>query len=553
MSLLTGLVLVLAVTSLTSATGRPRGVPIERASLYEGNQEFKCLSNGHAIPMEHVNDDYCDCEDGSDEPGTSACPNALFYCENRPYKGSYIISSRVNDGICDCCDGSDEYDGTIKCDNTCEQMFAAIRAAQEQFLKKQEIGYKVKLDYIQQGKRTKDEKVARLSDLETTKEVFVKQRNEAEEKKNLAETPEKEAKDKHEAAWNAVLDERKKAKETDVASIAFAELDANSDGIVDFPEIQNHMEFDIDNDGTVSDEEAKEYLEEKEEMNLEDFTNQVWPNIKEIYKAPEGVEPLLEEEPGTPDVPEPAKMDDPVPPPTIPDDLDIAEGGDEREDDDEGYLDDRDDDHYDDEDEDEEDMEDAMERAERKLGRDVSTPATDEEEKMPDYDDEIKALISAADEARTQYNEADRKLKDFEKEITDINKYMELDMGPQEEFSALKDKCFEYTDREYTYKLCPFDKCSQRPKSGGIETSLGKWGHWYGPKEDKYSAMKYENGQGCWNGPARSCHVNMHCGEDNAVTSASEPSRCEYQFDFTTPSLCAEPQGQAATHSHTEL
>ena len=32
--------------------------------------------------------------------GTSACSNGLFYCENKPYKGTYIMSSRVNDGIC---------------------------------------------------------------------------------------------------------------------------------------------------------------------------------------------------------------------------------------------------------------------------------------------------------------------------------------------------------------------------------------------------------------------------------------------------------------------
>ena len=37
---------------------------------------FKCLSGNLTIPYEHFNDDYCDCDDGSDEPGTSACLQA---------------------------------------------------------------------------------------------------------------------------------------------------------------------------------------------------------------------------------------------------------------------------------------------------------------------------------------------------------------------------------------------------------------------------------------------------------------------------------------------
>ena len=58
-----------------------------------------------------MNDDYCDCVDGTDEPGTSACPNSLFFCEFQDefLNNNYIPASKVNDGICDCCDGSDEY------------------------------------------------------------------------------------------------------------------------------------------------------------------------------------------------------------------------------------------------------------------------------------------------------------------------------------------------------------------------------------------------------------------------------------------------------------
>ena len=51
--------------------------------------------------------------------------------------------------------------------------------------------------------------------------------------------------------------------------------------------------------------------------------------------------------------------------------------------------------------------------------------------------------------------------------------YLTLDLGPGFEFNELKGNCYEYTDREYTYKLCTLEKASQRPKNGGGETSLG--------------------------------------------------------------------------------
>ncbi|KAL3848810.1 hypothetical protein ACJIZ3_010692 [Penstemon smallii] len=86
---------------------------------YFDKDVIKCKDGSNSFTRDHLNDDFCDCADGTDEPGTSACPAGKFYCRNIGSTPRFLFSSRVNDHICDCCDGSDEYDGTVKCPNSC--------------------------------------------------------------------------------------------------------------------------------------------------------------------------------------------------------------------------------------------------------------------------------------------------------------------------------------------------------------------------------------------------------------------------------------------------
>lgn len=46
--------------------------------------------------------------------------------------------------------------------------------------------------------------------------------------------------------------------------------------------------------------------------------------------------------------------------------------------------------------------------------------------------------------------------------------------------------------------------------------------------------------------------VKMGCGTENVLTSVSEPNRCEYVFEFVTPSICQSVEG-TETQGHDEL
>eukprot|EP00933_Yihiella_yeosuensis_P078724 TRINITY_DN9052_c0_g3_i1.p1 TRINITY_DN9052_c0_g3~~TRINITY_DN9052_c0_g3_i1.p1 ORF type:complete len:661 (-),score=134.78 TRINITY_DN9052_c0_g3_i1:43-2025(-) len=145
---------------LQCSLGEFVGVSPERAHLYTAAKDggfFKCLGSLGTeveIPGQFVNDNFCDCADGLDEPGTAACAGvsgAIFYCKNLGSIPKQIYASRVNDGICDCCDGSDEQ-GLQKralepsCRNSCETEGEYFRTQQEEMRQSVSKGLQVKAE-----------------------------------------------------------------------------------------------------------------------------------------------------------------------------------------------------------------------------------------------------------------------------------------------------------------------------------------------------------------------------------------------------------------------
>ena len=69
---LLALIACVIVGRAAATSSTVRGVDPQIASRYSSQLgAFACLSGDKTVPAERVNDNYCDCSDGSDEPGNS--------------------------------------------------------------------------------------------------------------------------------------------------------------------------------------------------------------------------------------------------------------------------------------------------------------------------------------------------------------------------------------------------------------------------------------------------------------------------------------------------
>lgn len=191
------------------------------AKFYELKDSFTCIGNPSVtIPASRVNDNSCDCPDGSDEPGTSACAyldplsppqpmpaslhgstnasNALpgFWCANEGHIGAYVPFMYVNDGVCDydlCCDGTEEYRGVggVKCENRCSQIGKEWRRVEKERKDNLEKANKRRRTMAKESKELRRRVEAKIAGLEEEVKGLEAKRDELKQKYDDVEKSER--------------------------------------------------------------------------------------------------------------------------------------------------------------------------------------------------------------------------------------------------------------------------------------------------------------------------------------------------------------------------
>lgn len=343
--------------------------------------------------------------------------------------------------VSDCCDGSDEYQSQASCQNTCDLLGREAREEAERQTKLIREGFQKRLELSQRGKEIRKEKEDERSQLEVEKQNAESFKDQKLKLKEAAELPEKVALDKfqQEEIERRKTEEEAERQKTEVeAEEMFALIDSNGDKKITMDEIKVRQTFDRNKDGEVSDEEAMFFLNMETEMTEEEFLKNGWLIAKPYFLIEQGMFQPPEQEP--------------------------PQEGEEENENQENNAEAGDQDEYEDDEADElRNSEPEKESSQEEQNIDTESENVDESEKSTDdivqnekYDEETRKLITEAEQARLEFNEADKVVREITQKLQEVNDVLNLDFGEDERFAPLWTQCFDFDDREYTYTLCPF-------------------------------------------------------------------------------------------------
>ena len=492
-----------------------------------------------------MNDDYCDCPDGSDEPGTSACsylsyrappphPSdkslnttlALpgFYCKNKNHNPSYVPFTHVNDGICDytdCCDGSDEEPG--KCPDKCKEIGAEWRKKNEKLQLSLTAAAKRRIELISEAAKRRTEIEDWIKDADVEIAVLEEKVRIAEEERNEMERIEK---------TKVVRKQPSTGKAGVLAGLAKEKLGQWKESL---EYLQHRRNQERDHVKELEGILAK--FKEEYNPNFNDEGVKTAVRAYEDYAARDKSGETEARERDTADLL--AAQDHGIPW------ADFEASGDSQglgdietlysfEEYLPGSL---------------KEWVDAQLRSLRTLLvqngilADISVGGN-----APPESQELK-------DARNRLSTAQNDLSSTQRKKTDHEDDLRRDFGPDDVFRTMKDRCISLDSGEYTYELCWMGQVTQKPKKGGMQNNMGRFGHFVNVTVDEDMnaegkglgsgqrlAAKHESGATCWQGPARSTTVIMACAEEEEVWKVLEEEKCVYRMEVGTPAVCDTPK-----------
>ncbi|KAI2636823.1 glucosidase II beta subunit-like protein-domain-containing protein [Xylaria nigripes] len=525
-----------------ASSSSPRGVGPEFAKFYQITDTFACITNPSiVIQASQVNDNTCDCPDGSDEPGTAACAlldrsspsqplpasltgstnttNALpgFWCENQGHIGTYVPFMYVNDGICDydlCCDGTEEYGnvGGVNCGNKCAEIGKEWRRIEKQRNDNVERANKKRRTMVKESKELRRQVQARVTKLEA--EIRDLEQKEAELKTKFEEVERSER--------GKIVQNEGTGKLGVLAGLAKARVN----------ELRKTLAQVVDER-----RQLKDKVTELEGI-LSAFKEEYNPNFNDegVKKAVRAWEDYAAKKTESPEGSDETDVFDIMKEDSESSGINWNDFQDDVSDTDilysfEAYL-----------------PEFLREFLHGKInslrvwlienGILADTVSKEGESK----------LVKAAREAHAV---ATNNVKAKETTLDQEKKDLERNYGPDDIFRVLNGKCISIDSGEYEYELCWMSQTTQKSKKGSSRTTMGKFdkiSYQESDEDERHDGkglgrgrrmvLEYTNGQQCWNGPNRRTDVWLACAETEELWRVSEQEKCVYKMEVGTPAAC---------------